>query len=350
MWAWAAAAMLGVTCCYRRDFQMTLQLDSGGPETGVPMSHVLSDADRDAVREVALELAGQAARVDDPAWLDSAREAASRLPSALGAAVRRFRRDAGREGVLLVRGLPVDSETLPPTPTVGGSVQHEPTVPASALVLTSLQLGEVVAFQQEKGGALVQNVVPVPGKEDFQGNAGSVRLKMHTENAFHRNSPDYVILMCLRNDHDNVAGLLTSSVRCAVEQLSDRTREVLGEPRFIIAAPGSFEGAEIPLPRAVLDGDPDDPDIRVDFASTDPLDVTAANALDQLQDAFDMVRRTFVLSPGDLAIVDNRIAVHGRTSFRPRYDGQDRWLQRTYVQLDARRSRPNRPGNGNVLR
>ncbi|MBN6039689.1 TauD/TfdA family dioxygenase [Amycolatopsis sp. 195334CR] len=328
---------------------MTLQLDSRAPEAGVPMSHVLSEADRSAVRGLAVELADPAGRIDDPGWVDQAREAASRLPSALGAAVRRFRRDAGREGVLLLRGLPVDEPALPPTPTVAGSVQHEPTVPAAALVLTSMQLGEVVAFRQEKGGALVQNVVPVPGKEDFQGNAGSVRLKMHTENAFHRNSPDYVILMCLRNDHDNVAGLLTSSVRCAVELLSESTREVLGQPRFVTSAPGSFEGAETPLPRPVLDGDPADPDIRVDFASTDPLDVTAASALDQLRQAFDDVRRTFVLTPGDLAIVDNRIAVHGRTSFRPRYDGQDRWLQRTYVQLDARRSRPSRPENGNVL-
>ncbi|GAB2738313.1 TauD/TfdA family dioxygenase [Amycolatopsis magusensis] len=327
---------------------MTL-LDSREPEAGVPMSHELTEADRRAVRGLAVELADPAGRIDDPAWVDRARESASRLPAALGAAVRRFRRDPGREGVLQIRGLPVDEQDLPPTPTVPGSVQHEPAVPAAALVLTSMQLGEVVAFRQEKGGALVQNVVPVPGKEDFQGNAGSVRLKMHTENAFHRNSPDYVILMCLRNDHDNVAGLLTSSVRCAVELLPEKTREVLGQPRYITSAPGSFEGAETPLPRPVLDGDPDDPDIRVDFASTDPLDVTAANALDQLRQAFDSVRRTFVLTPGDLAIVDNRIAVHGRTSFRPRYDGRDRWLQRTYVTLDARRSRPARPGNGNVL-
>jgi L-asparagine oxygenase len=330
---------------------MTLELDSRTPLITDPMSLTLSQEDRDAVLRLATGLAGDpAGRIDTPEWVDRARDLSSRLPVALREIIRRFRRDPGELGALLVRGLPVDEATLPPTPSVPGSVQRVPTVPASALVLASMQLGEVVAFQQEKGGALVQDVVPVPGKEDYQGNAGSVTLKMHTENAFHHNSPDYVILMCLRNDHDNVAGLLTSSVRLALQSLPPETRKVLEENRFITNPPLSFgDSVASPGPRPVLYGDPGDPDVRVDFASTDALDVTAATALEQLRQAFDEVRTTFILQPGDLAVVDNRISLHGRTSFRPRYDGRDRWLQRTYVQLDARRSRPARAGNGNVL-
>jgi L-asparagine oxygenase len=41
--------------------------------------------------------------------------------------------------------------------------------------------------------------------------------------------------------------------------------------------------------------------------------------------------------------------VHGRTGFAPRYDGKDRWLQRTFVMNDLRRSRFQRPGDGYVL-
>jgi hypothetical protein len=40
------------------------------------------------------------------------------------------------------------------------------------------------------------------------------------------------------------------------------------------------------------------------------------------------------LLPGDLVIVDNRRAVHSRSEFEPRWDGKDRWLQRTYVSRD----------------
>jgi L-asparagine oxygenase len=33
-------------------------------------------------------------------------------------------------------------------------------------------------------------------------------------------------------------------------------------------------------------------------------------------------------------VVDNDLAVHGRTPFKPRFDGTDRWLQRTFVVAD----------------
>jgi L-asparagine oxygenase len=330
---------------------MTSQLDVLSPlvEDVVPV--VLTKSDRQAVRRLSAALTTDPdAAIDTPEWMDRARELSSRLPLALRESLRRFRRDPGGEGVLLVRGLPVMGSAPAPTPNVAGSVQRRPTEPASALVLACMQVGDVVSFRQEKGGALVQDVVPVPGREDFQGNAGSVTLKMHTENAFHPHSPDFIALLCLRNDHDNVAGLRTSCVRQAIGLLPRQIREVLGQARFVTSAPPSFGHTAVSAgPRAVLEGDPEDPNVRVDFAATDPLDVAAATALDQLRDALDQVRRTFILQPGDLAIVDNRLTLHGRTSFHPRYDGADRWLQRAYIQLDPRRSRHVRVAGGNVL-
>ena len=41
-----------------------------------------------------------------------------------------------------------------------------------------------------------------------------------------------------------------------------------------------------------------------------------------------------VLTPGDLLMINNRTAVHGRSFFVPRYDGENRWLQRTYLRKD----------------
>jgi L-asparagine oxygenase len=68
-----------------------------------------------------------------------------------------------------------------------------------------------------------------------------------------------------------------------------------------------------------------------------------------LGEALTEVRRTLILEPGDLAFVDNRLALHGRTGFTPRYDGRDRWLQRIFVHRDFRRSWELRPGDGHVL-
>ncbi|MFI6096991.1 TauD/TfdA family dioxygenase [Lentzea sp. NPDC051213] len=330
---------------------MTTQLNVGSTLLDDVNPVVLNKSDRQAVRRLAADLTlDPDAAIDTTEWMDQARELSNQLPLGLRESLRRFRRDPGREGVLLVRGLPVMGPNAVPTPNVAGSVQRRPTEPAGALVLACMQVGDVVSFRQEKGGALVHDVVPVPGQEDFQGNAGSVTLKMHTENAFHEHTPDYVALLCLRNDHDNVAGLRTSCVRRAVELLPRQIREVLGQPRFVTSPPPSFGNTvSFAGPRPVLEGDPEDPNIRVDFSATDPVDVVAATALDQLREAFDQVRRTFILQPGDLAIVDNRLSLHGRTSFHPRYDGEDRWLQRVYIQLDPRRSRVARAGGGNIL-
>lgn len=329
---------------------MTSQMDAPVNTDGT-ISLELTEDERHAVRRLTTTLtANPLALIDGTEWVQQALDLSCELPLRLREALRRFRRHPGSEAVLLVRGLPVDENDLPPTPNVPGSVEKHPTTPAAALALTSLQLGDITAFRQEKGGALVQNVVPVPGKEDFQGNAGSTTLTMHVENAFHTHRPDYVALLCLRNDHDNVAGLRTASVRTALSLLSPEMRAVLGEPRFITDAPPSF-GDSVPSakPCALLNGAAEDPDIVVDFHATQPQDEVAAAAFRALGDALDQVRRTFILRTGDLAIVDNRLALHGRTAFKPRYDGRDRWLQRTYIHLDARRTRPYREANGNVL-
>lgn len=85
------------------------------------------------------------------------------------------------------------------------------------------------------------------------------------------------------------------------------------------------------------------------MAATQPLTERAAAALVELQLLFERTARTARLEPGDLAVVDNRITVHGRTAFSPRFDGTDRWLQRTFVLADLRRSRAHRAGDGYVL-
>ncbi|MEU7228064.1 TauD/TfdA family dioxygenase [Streptomyces chrestomyceticus] len=78
----------------------------------------------------------------------------------------------------------------------------------------------------------------------------------------------------------------------------------------------------------------------------EPLDETAARAFDELREAMLAVLDGAVLEAGDLIVVDNRTAVHGRTAFRPRYDGQDRWLRRCFAVADLRPSRAVRtPGS-----
>ncbi|MFI6849650.1 TauD/TfdA family dioxygenase [Kitasatospora sp. NPDC050467] len=310
----------------------------------------VSPAESMEIGRIAEQLQAVSDEVDDDAWVAAARASWQSLPGTFRQRIREFRRDSGPGGVLVVRGLPVDESRLPATPSVPGSVQRTTTGPAALLMMTACGLGDPAAFLAEKSGALVQDVVPVPGREEFQGNAGSVDLMMHNENAFHPHRPDYVMLLCLRPDHDRVAGLRTASIREALPLLSDQARENLARPEFSTQPPPSFGTAGGPVPELpVLTGDSADPDIRVDFAATTGLTPSARAALAELSLVLDEASRTVRLLPGDLAIVDNHVTLHGRTAFQPRYDGQDRWLQRTFVLADLRRSRDHRPGDGYVL-
>ncbi|MFK0048616.1 TauD/TfdA family dioxygenase [Streptomyces sp. NPDC090741] len=288
-------------------------------------------------------------RVDSPEFVAAARDAWENLPAPLRQAIRRFRRHSGPRGRLLIRGLPL-GDVSRDTPSVADSVQRDASVAAAVLLMVACGLGDPAAFRREKSGALVQDVVPVPGREEFQGNAGSVLLSFHNENAFHEYRPDYVMLLCLRADHEGVAGTRTACVREVLDLVSPASREALARPEFVTEAPPSFGPGCADAPRhPVLGGPWEDPDLRVDFSATRATTTGGAAALAELGALFEQVSATSQLLPGDLVIVDNHVTVHGRTAFTPRYDGRDRWLQRTFALTALRRSRGWRPDDGYVL-
>ncbi|MFE9613498.1 TauD/TfdA family dioxygenase [Streptomyces sp. NPDC006012] len=288
--------------------------------------------------------------VDDPAWVADARRSWDDTPGPLRRAIREFRRHSGPDGRLLLTGLPIGPADVPDTPMAKGSVQRVPALPAAVLMLIANGLGDPASFAAEKSGALVQDVVPVPGQEDFQGNAGSVELTFHTENAFHPHRPDYVLLLCLRTDHEGVSELRTCCVRRVLPELTVRTREALGRREFVTEAPPSFGEGGTGAAHAVLTGDPADPDLCFDEAATRGLTDAGRAALGELSAVVQRSYNGVRLRAGDLAVVDNRVALHGRSSFTPRYDGRDRWLQRMFSFADLRRSRDHRPSDGSVLR
>jgi L-asparagine oxygenase len=53
------------------------------------------------------------------------------------------------------------------------------------------------------------------------------------------------------------------------------------------------------------------------------------------------------LEAGDLLVVDNDVAVHGRSPYQPRFDGFDRWIQRAMAVTDLSASAGER--NGRVI-
>jgi L-asparagine oxygenase len=79
------------------------------------------------------------------------------------------------------------------------------------------------------------------------------------------------------------------------------------------------------------------------------MDEDPQRALDLLGETAAQVQTVLRLEPGDLLVIDNNRAVHGRTRFTPRYDGLDRWLLRSFITKDLRRSESARPGDSRIV-
>ena len=141
----------------------------------------------------------------------------------------------------------------------------------------------------------------------------------------------------------------------SVGRCDDNAIEVLREPRFKTTVDRSFlrgMGHDDPIyasPIRVFTGSADRPRIRADFAETSGTDRGAQAALDELRRAAEKMAIMICLGPGDLLLVDNNHAFHGRTPFRARWDGADRWLLRTSITRDLSRSAAHRPGDGRVI-
>jgi L-asparagine oxygenase len=153
------------------------------------------------------------------------------------------------------------------------------------------------------------------------------------------------LLLCLRGDP--AAGTTLASADVLLEQLGDETISTLTEPRFRTAVDASFLDGRPGPPgelRPVLRLTDGSATMVYDADLTTGVDHGARRALDLLGAATTAHHTTVVLRPGDLLIVDNDAAVHGRTAFTPRFDGTDRWLQRTFVVDDLAPSAGERAG------
>ena len=292
--------------------------------------------------------------VDSLEWLTLCEQGWSDFPLRVRRYVSSMRRSSGPAGYLKMAGLPTVPSDLPPTPTATReSTQQHPSANAAFLTCVAYGLGAPVAYTSEKKGGLIHDVAPVEGREMFVGNAGSRRrLDLHVENAFTELRPDFVILSCLRADHASVAETKVGCISSAIRRLSDDTIATLAESLYITQPPPSFGDAApavTPQPLLRAAGVAGEVTLVVDFDATHPMNEKAKTAMGDLLVALTDAGEGMKLRPGEAVLVDNRVSVHGRNDFTPRYDGEDRWLQRVYAVVDPWRLNSVRLDQGAVI-
>jgi Fe(II)/alpha-ketoglutarate-dependent arginine beta-hydroxylase len=336
----------------------------------------LSESEIESTRALVTNVADRYGSAENADFINNASLYAHELPLRVRSFLNDFRLKEPPSGICVIAGHSIDSPAIGPTPTHwkwrsdAQRSLHEQIL----LVLHGSLLGDLFGWATQQDGHLIHDVFPIQGHEGEQLGTGSEQtLWWHTEDAFHSYCAGYIGFFCLRNP-DNVP---TTIGALDVEKLDASQVEILFQPRFTIRPDESHQKKNEsdlrqakrsesnrdsiaaayekihkmntdPEKVAVLFGGADAPYLRLDpyFMDTLVNDPEAQEALNALIRQIDANLIDIVLQPGELCFIDNYRAVHGRKPFKPRYDGNDRWLKRISITPDLRKSRQSRAGNG----
>ena len=240
-------------------------------------------------------------------------------------------------GALLIPNMAIGH--VPPTPASIEVLAKTDRTSERVLLGVGSMLGEPIGYAQEHGGHIVQDLFPLASSVGRQLSTSSgVELAFHTETAFHPHKPHFLLLLCLRGD--SAAATTLCSVQDIVALLSAGPLAILRQPRFRCGVDESFGPGSahhrgpawltpsMPVLREHMNGSFE---FTFDGELTIGIDREAEEALDEVRHAIESARTSLTLATGDLLIIDNHQAVHGRSPFTARFDGTDRWLQRTFV-------------------
>lgn len=293
--------------------------------------------------------------IDSTMFLDRVEIIADEMPVGIREVLRNFRNYSNDYGAILLKGLPQEVN-LQPTPLddgIFGEKQISNAEKSHTLVMSKIGVGR--GYSDEKASLIIQNIYPVNGYEYKQENTSSLSdLLGHTEDGFMPGKYcDFLSLSVLRQDHEKIARTGVASSWRAIHKVSGKTIEVLRKAWFKVKVPSSFMGNSNEeswsnlMP--VLDGDLMFPDMCIDFDAMIGINSIAQKALQEFGEALKSVSVSVALEAGDLLIIDNNVSMHFRTSFKPKYDGKDRWLQRMKVVINPRASQDNRKFGSNVV-
>ena len=307
-----------------------------------PSLFTLDAAQAEAIRAAALAITADANTQPDDFNLQAA-AASFNVPAEVRDAILNFSNVGSETGILVIRGLLVDDD-LVDTPLDNKSGIGAKTTFAKQQAVLAQLLGTMIAYEAEGNGHLIQDMVPNPKLATTQQSQGSkVELEAHTEQCFSAYKPDYVILGALRGDPQALT--YAFSGRKISKLFSPEEVAKLRQPLWATTIDESFQ-PYIPNPDAVrgpfpiLNGPDDDPYVLVDQDLMHGITADAQKLLEKVVQVYIENRDAHNLQPGDLLMLDNLRAMHGRSMYSPRFDGKDRFIARGFVVRDRRRLWP----------
>lgn len=252
------------------------------------------------------------------------------------------------EAIFQPSNLPDTPTDFCPVPDVEGTAIARVTAIACLAAINSA----TVSYGSENEGELFVNLVVFPpGRGKFTDKSAD-KMSGHTDgvafplrgqrdptNSRIAPSPDFVCLSALRNPKQVPTTVMP--LDHLMDQLSQEHINELQKPQYIIGSQLTFRdgivkilGEELAVDDAqLLFPVNENWWIRFSHSATQPAETDqqpAQEAMDALKHACAKSVIELPLQPGDIALVNNRIALHGRSEPGREFGGQTRWLLRTY--------------------
>ncbi|MFF1459632.1 hypothetical protein [Streptomyces sp. NPDC058330] len=302
---------------------------------------VFTEAERDGLREVLLEIATNPYSDFESYMADMSR---LRGDQRLGSRFTDFcemsmLRDFSKAPLVVIGNAPIDLD-LPrfgSTNPVDEKYRLKKTFVAEGFlaaygVLTGT---EIIGHLSVNQGDFFHDIYPKESMFDSQSQKTLGTLKFHRDFANHFVSPDFVNTLTLRDTPTNeVYSTFTVTVH-ALDELSDGDREILAQPRFhtpfddVSTRQGDVLGNRRAQDHAVINMDEG---ARVFEDRTRGLDDEAQQVLDRFVAALHSRKQMRVSKPGDSVTFSNRDVIHGREVHAIHdLDGlKQRWLLKTH--------------------
>jgi L-asparagine oxygenase len=267
------------------------------------------------------------------------------VPRRIKSILLQFVKTGSPSGFLLITGLKHIDTGLPNTPATNKYKIGEKTTLAKIQALFINIIGEMIAYEAEGYGRLFQDVVPDKLMANNQTSIGSnTELEIHTEQAFSELRPDFLSLACLRGDKSAITYILP--IQTILENLSTEEIELLKQPLWYTGVDLSFKlnnhefiNGDIRGPMPILNFENNDQRLIFDQDLMLGTNNDANNLIKKIVDIYYKHRLEHNLQSGEIIIIDNRLAVHGRSPFYPNYDGKDRFIVRCFATLNYEKTK-----------
>lgn len=264
--------------------------------------------------------------------------------------------DQGNFSAGVIRNLPY-SMPIDATPTCLHDVNKDRNSYTSEKILYSVGrcFGEVFAFKEEYSGAKIKNIFPRKDVSTYDNNNyGAHLLNLHTEVAWANFRPDYIVLLCINNANDGGIPTDIISIDTLRQKMSTDDLDRLQHPEFRIGIPEMFRSSvnetyhwTQPIPLVEKTGM--DLRIRANMSFVRSFKTRYASTLSRLQQICEKYSTPITLKTGDVLVINNNKALHGRRAFNAKIDGSDRWMQQVYISGQMENYRGELSGTRNIL-